>query len=54
MHEGSETVRQRVQEVVLHLGSALTSFLLIMVTDELAGEIIQESPWTMIADDIVI
>lgn len=54
MHEGSETVRHRVQEVVLHQGSALTSFLLTMVIDELTDEIIQESPWTMIADDIVI
>ncbi|KAK3568759.1 hypothetical protein QTP86_016289 [Hemibagrus guttatus] len=49
-----QTVEFKV-EVGLHQGSALSPFLFAIVMDQLAEEVRQESPWTMMfADDIVI
>ncbi|KAK3528805.1 hypothetical protein QTP70_011589 [Hemibagrus guttatus] len=41
-------------EVGLHQGSALSPFLFAIVMDQLSEEVRQESPWTMMFDNIVI
>ncbi|KAK3542987.1 hypothetical protein QTP70_008681 [Hemibagrus guttatus] len=41
-------------ELGLHQGSALSPFLFAMVMNQLSEEVRQESPWTMMFDDIVI
>lgn len=42
-------------ELGLHQGSALSPFLFAVMIDRMTGEIMQESPWTiMFVDDLVI